>query len=294
MIIDGKKISQEIFAEIAAQVKVLQAAGLRAPHLVAVLVGHDGASETYVAAKMRACDRCGFTSTTVRLDDNTSQEQLLAVINDLNNDNSVDGFIVQLPLPAHIDEHRIIEAINPDKDVDGFHPVNVGRLSLGIPGMVSATPQGIMTLIERYDIPTKGRHAVVVGRSNIVGRPVATLLSHKSLPGNCTVTLCHSGTPDLSHYTRQADILITAVGRPGMITADMVKPGVVIFDVGITRVADPTAHSGYRLHGDIDFDSVAPLCGAITPVPGGVGPMTIASLMQNTLKAYKLATPVAP
>lgn len=287
MLIDGNHISRQVIDGIAAAVADITREGLRTPHLVAVLVGDDPASTTYVAAKMRAADRCGFRSTTVRLAADVSETELLRRIDALNRDDDVDGFIVQLPLPPHISEKSVLEAIDPAKDVDGFSPVNVGRLTLGMPCMVGATPQGILTLIERYGIPTAGRHCVVVGRSNIVGRPVATLLSQKASPGNCTVTLCHSATPDVARFTREADILVTAIGQPGIITADMVKPGAVVFDVGITRVPSTSAPGGYHLVGDVDFDGVAPRCAAITPVPGGVGPMTIASLMQNTLKAYK-------
>ena len=285
-LIDGRDISQQIFAEIATQVKAMAQAGKTTPHLVAVLVGHDGASETYVAAKMRACERCGIRGTTLRFEDSVTEDQLVGAIQSLNNDPDVDGFIVQLPLPAHINEQRVIQAIDFRKDVDGFHPMNVGRMAIGLPCFVTATPQGILTLLDRYNIATDGRHCVVVGRSNIVGKPVAALLMQKSQPGNCTVTVCHSATPDLGRFTRTADILITAVGQPRLITADMVKPGAAIFDVGITRQPDPTSPSGWKLCGDVDFDNVAPLCSFITPVPGGVGPMSVASLMQNTLKAH--------
>ncbi|MBO6250958.1 MAG: bifunctional 5,10-methylene-tetrahydrofolate dehydrogenase/5,10-methylene-tetrahydrofolate cyclohydrolase [Muribaculaceae bacterium] len=286
-LIDGKHISEQIIGEIAREVDTLARAGRRPPHLVAVLVGHDGASEGYVAAKMRACARCGFRSTTLRLEGDVTQQQLLDTVARLNADDTVDGFIVQLPLPPHIDEQLIIEAIDYRKDVDGFHPVNVGRVALGLPGFVAATPQGIITLMERYGIATAGRRCVVVGRSNIVGKPVASLLMRKAQPGNCTVTICHSATPHLEQFTRQADILITAVGQPGLVTAGMVRPGVAVFDVGITRVPSSSTPSGWHLLGDVDFDSVAPLCSFITPIPGGVGPMTIASLMQNTLRAYQ-------
>ena len=287
-LIDGRDISQQIFAEIATQVKVMAQAGKTTPHLVAVLVGHDGASETYVAAKMRACERCGIRGTTLRFEDSVTEDQLVGAIQSINNDPDVDGFIVQLPLPAHINEQRVIQAIDFRKDVDGFHPMNVGRMAIGLPCFVTATPQGILTLLDRYNIATDGRHCVVVGRSNIVGKPVAALLMQKSQPGNCTVTVCHSATPDLGRFTRTADILITAVGQPRLITADMVKPGAAIFDVGITRQPDPTSPGGWKLCGDVDFDSVAPLCSFITPVPGGVGPMSVASLMQNTLKAHNM------
>lgn len=286
-IIDGKKIGQEIRAEIAAQVADMVAAGKRAPHLAAVIVGHDGGSEAYVANKIKACRECGFESTTVRLDESVSQDQLLQVVNDLNNNPEIDGFIVQLPLPRHIDENRIIEAIDPSKDVDGFHPVNIGRMAIGLPCFVSATPAGIMELLSRSGIDPAGKECVVLGRSNIVGKPVATLLMQKARPGNATVTVCHSATPDLASHTRRADILISAMGKPGFVTADMVKPGAVVIDVGTTRIADPTAKNGSRIAGDVDFEGVAPKCAAITPVPGGVGPMTIVALLQNTLKAAR-------
>lgn len=286
-LIDGKKTASDIKKEIAAQVAAMTAAGIRPPHLAAILVGHDGGSETYVAHKVKACEECGFTSTLLRFDDDVTEDTLLAEVDKLNKDKDIDGFIVQLPLPGHIDEQRIIEAVDPDKDVDGFHPVNVGRLSIGLPGFKSATPAGIVELIRRYGIPTRGRHVVVIGRSNIVGKPIASLLMQKSVPGDATVTVCHSATTDLPHITRQADILIAAIGRPGFVTADMVKEGATVIDVGTTRVPDPSRKSGFRLCGDVDFDSVAPKCEFITPVPGGVGPMTIVSLMLNTLEAAR-------
>jgi len=285
VLIDGRQAQAEILENIRSQVERGVAAGRRRPHLVAVLVGHDGASETYVAGKVRACERCGFTSAVVRHDDSVTQDELLATIARLNSDPTVDGFIVQLPLPAHIDEYAIITAIDYRKDVDGFHPENTGRLSIGAPCFKSATPMGIQLLLERYEIVTEGMHCVVVGRSNIVGKPVATMMMQKSSPGNCTVTVCHSATRNLADYTRHADILITAVGQPGLITADMVKEGAVVMDVGITRQPSTTTKSGWKLMGDVDFDNVAPHCSYITPVPGGVGPMTIASLMYNTLMA---------
>lgn len=284
-LLNGRELSLTVLTEIAAGVRQLIAAGCRAPHLVAVLVGNDLASETYVAGKMRACEQCGFRSTTLRFGNDVTQTELLAAIAALNADDEVDGFIVQLPLPPHIAEQAVIEAIDPRKDVDGFHPMNVGRLSIGLPCFVGATPLGLITLLDRYGIDTTGKHCVVVGRSNIVGKPAAMLLMQKSNPGNCTVTVCHSATPDLARYTRMADILITAVGQPGLITSSMVSEGVVVLDVGITRQPCATARSGYRLVGDVDFDDVAPHCAAITPVPGGVGPMTIASLMRNTYLA---------
>lgn len=286
-LIDGKKISAEIKAEIAAEVAQMVAEGKKRPHLAAVLVGHDGGSETYVANKVKSCGECGFKSTLIRYEDDVTEEQLLQTVADLNADPDVDGFIVQLPLPKHISEQKVIEAIDYRKDVDGFHPVNVGRMSLGLPCFVSATPAGILDLLERSGIETKGKHCVVLGRSNIVGRPVANLLMHKANPGNCTVTVCHSATPDIPSITRQADIIIAAMGVPGFVKADMVKEGAVVIDVGTTRVPDATRKSGFRLSGDVDFENVAPKCSHITPVPGGVGPMTIVSLMKNTLCAAK-------
>lgn len=284
-LIDGKKVADEIKAEIAAEVAERVARGERRPHLAAVLVGHDGGSETYVAHKVKACGQCGFESTLIRREDDVTEEELLDIVARLNEDPSVDGYIVQLPLPKHIDEQRIIEAIDPKKDVDGFHPVNVGRMSIGLPCFVSATPAGIMELLKRYGVDTRGKHCVVLGRSNIVGKPVASLMMQKAVPGNATVTVCHSATPDLKEHCRRADIIIAALGQPGFVTADMVKPGAVIIDVGTTRVVDSSKKSGFRLSGDVDFDNVAPLCSYITPVPGGVGPMTICSLMRNTLLA---------
>lgn len=284
-LIDGKKVADEIKAEIAAEVAERVARGERRPHLAAVLVGHDGGSETYVAHKVKACGQCGFESTLIRREDDVTEEELLDIVARLNEDPSVDGYIVQLPLPKHIDEQRIIEAIDPKKDVDGFHPVNVGRMSIGLPCFVSATPAGIMELLKRYGVDTRGKHCVVLGRSNIVGKPVSSLMMQKAVPGNATVTVCHSATPDLKEHCRRADIIIAALGQPGFVTADMVKPGAVIIDVGTTRVADSSKKSGFRLSGDVDFDNVAPLCSYITPVPGGVGPMTICSLMRNTLLA---------
>ena len=286
-LIDGKATAEQIKGEIAAEVAALKAEGKRAPHLAAILVGHDGGSETYVANKVKACERCGFDSTLLRFPDSITEQEMLDEIDKLNNDPNVDGFIVQLPLPRHIDEQKITEAILPEKDVDGFHPVNVGRMSIGLPCFRSATPAGIMALLSRYGIETSGKHAVILGRSNIVGKPMATLLMQKTEPGNCTVTVCHSRTPDIKSVCREADILIAAMGQPGFVTADMVKPGAVVIDVGTTRVPDATRKSGFRLSGDVDFENVAPLCSFITPVPGGVGPMTICSLMSNTLQAYR-------
>lgn len=284
-LIDGKKVADEIKQEIAATVEKMVAEGKKRPHLAAILVGHDGGSETYVAHKVRACEQCGFTSTLIRMEDNATEAELLEAVERLNNDPDVDGFIVQLPLPKHISEQKVIEAIDYRKDVDGFHPINVGRMSIGLPCYLSATPAGIIDLLARYDIPTKGKHCVVLGRSNIVGKPVASLMMQKHIPGDATVTVCHSATVNLKEICREADIIIAALGQPGFVTSDMVKPGAVIIDVGTTRVPDATRKSGFRLRGDVDFDNVAPLCSYITPVPGGVGPMTICSLMKNTLLA---------
>lgn len=286
-LIDGKKTANDIKLEIAAEVAEMVKQGRRAPHLVAILVGHDGGSETYVANKVKACEMCGFKSTLLRFDEAITEAQLLDEIRKLNEDDSVDGFIVQLPLPRHIDEQRVTEAIDPAKDVDGFHPINVGRMSIGLPCFKSATPSGIIDLIDRYGIETRGKHAVVLGRSNIVGKPIASLLLQKAQPGNCTVTVCHSATPDIASITRQADIIIAALGSPAFLKEDMVKEGAVVIDVGTTRVPDASRKSGFRLCGDVDFERVAPKCSYITPVPGGVGPMTICSLMKNTLQARK-------
>ncbi|MBP3535401.1 MAG: bifunctional methylenetetrahydrofolate dehydrogenase/methenyltetrahydrofolate cyclohydrolase FolD [Muribaculaceae bacterium] len=284
-IIDGKATAAAIKKEIAAEVEARVARGEKRPHLAAVLVGHDGGSETYVAHKVKACEECGFESTLIRREDDITQQELLDIVAQLNADPDIDGYIVQLPLPRHIDEQASIMVVDPDKDVDGFHPVNVGRMSLGLPCFLSATPAGIIELLRRYNIPTRGKHCVVLGRSNIVGKPVAALMMQKADPGNATVTVCHSATPDIKEVCRTADIIIAALGQPGFVTADMVKPGAVIIDVGTTRVPDSTKKSGFRLSGDVDFANVAPLCSAITPVPGGVGPMTICSLMRNTLLA---------
>lgn len=287
ILIDGKATAVAIKQEIAAEVRQMLAEGKRAPHLAAVLVGHDGGSETYVANKVKACEECGFKSTLIRREADVTEAELLEVVRQLNEDTSVDGFIVQLPLPKHIDAQKVIEAIDYRKDVDGFHPVNVGRMNIGLPCFVSATPMGIMDLLDRYHIETKGKHCVVLGRSNIVGKPVATLLMQKATPGNATVTVCHSASENLKEICRTADIIIAAIGQPEFVTADMVKPGATVIDVGTTRVPDATRKSGFRLKGDVAFDDVAPLCSYITPVPGGVGPMTICSLMKNTLKAGK-------
>lgn len=289
-LIDGKQTAADIKQEIAAEVAAITAGGKRAPHLAAILVGHDGGSETYVAAKIKACADCGFKSSLIRFEDNVTEEQLLQAIQQLNFDPGVDGFIVQLPLPKHIDEQRVIEAVDPSKDVDGFHPVNVGLLQIGLPGFVSATPAGIVELLRRYNVDTDGKHCVIIGRSNIVGKPMAALMMRKANPGNCTVTVCHSATKNLKDIVRQGDIVIAALGRPGFVTADMVKDGATVIDVGTTRVPDATKKNGWRLSGDVDFANVAPKCRFITPVPGGVGPMTIASLMLNTLQAYKTRT----
>ncbi len=288
-IIDGKATSAAIKAEIAEKVARRVAEGKRAPHLAAILVGHDGGSETYVANKIKACAECGFRSSLIRLESTEESPLdpavLMAEIAKLNADPEVDGFIVQLPLPRHIDEQAVIEAIVPEKDVDGFHPVNVGKQSVGLPCFHSATPAGIVELLKRYDITTRGKRVVIVGRSNIVGKPLAAMLMQKGAQGDATVTVCHSATPDLASVTRQADILVAALGRPGFITADMVADGATVIDVGTTRVPDATRKSGFRLSGDVDYEAVAPKCSAITPVPGGVGPMTIVSLMLNTLQA---------
>ncbi len=286
-IIDGKKVADQIKMEIGAEVEKMVADGQKRPHLAAILVGHDGGSETYVAHKVKACEQCGFTSTLIRFEDDVTEQKLLEAIDSLNKDNDVDGFIVQLPLPKHIDEQKVIEAIDPKKDVDGFHPINVGRMSIGLPCYMSATPAGIIELLARYEVPTKGKRCVVLGRSNIVGKPVATLMMQKHNPGDATVTVCHSATKDIKEICREADIIIAALGQPGFVKADMVKDGVAIIDVGTTRVPDSSKKSGFRLSGDVDFEAVAPKCSFITPVPGGVGPMTICSLMKNTLLAAK-------
>lgn len=286
-IIDGKKTAQDIKKEIAAEVAAMVEAGQRPPHLAAILVGNDGGSETYVANKVKACEDCGFGSSTLRFDDTITEDQLIAEIQRLNEDSNVDGFIVQLPLPKHINEERVIEAIDYHKDVDGFQPINVGRLSIGLPCFKSATPSGIIELLDRYGIETKGKHAVVIGRSNIVGKPIAMLLMQKAQPGDCTVTVCHSSTKNLKEICLQADIVIAALGRPEFVKEDMIKPGAVVIDVGTTRVPDASRPSGYRLCGDVDYANVAEKCSFITPVPGGVGPMTICSLMKNTLLARK-------
>ena len=285
-IIDGKATAAEIKAEIAAEVQNIVAQGGKRPHLAAILVGHDGGSETYVRNKVQACEQCGFLSTLIRYEADVTEAELLRCIEKLNHDVTVDGFIVQLPLPPHIDEQKIIMAIDYRKDVDGFHPINVGRMAIGLPCFVSATPLGIMTLLRRYQIKTSGKKCVVLGRSNIVGKPMAQLMAQKAY-GDATVTICHSHTQDIAVECRQADVIIAAIGQPGFVTGDMVKEGAVVIDVGTTRVADATRKSGFRLSGDVCFDAVAPKCSYITPVPGGVGPMTICSLMTNTLAASK-------
>ena len=286
-LIDGKSVAAQIKREIATEVNEIVSNGGKRPHLAAILVGHDGGSETYVAAKVKACEECGFTSTLIRYEADVTEEVLLAKVEELNNDADIDGFIVQLPLPKHIDEQKVTEAIDYRKDVDGFHPVNAGRLAIGLPCFLSATPNGIMELLRRYNIDTKGKKCVVLGRSNIVGKPMASLMMQKSIPGDATVTVCHSHTQNIADECRQADIIIAALGQPHFLKADMVKEGAVVIDVGTTRVPDETRKSGFRLCGDVDFENVAPKCSFITPVPGGVGPMTIVSLMKNTLLAGK-------
>ncbi len=287
-ILNGKEASQAIKDALKLDMAQLAVSGKPLPHLVAILVGNKGASETYVASKVKACEEVGFKSTLMRMEENTSAFKLLDVIRNLNNDPEVDGILVQLPLPAHISAEEVINTIEPNKDVDGFHPNNVGRMVLGQPTFIPATPYGIMLLLEYYKIETKGKHAVVVGRSNIVGRPMSILLSGNGNPGNCTVTICHSHTRNIKELCLSADIIIAAIGRPNFITADMVKEGAVVIDVGITRVADDSKKSGYRIAGDVDFKTVSPKCSFITPVPGGVGPMTIAALMKNTFRACAL------
>ncbi len=287
ILIDGKKTSLELQEEIAKEVKQLISEGKKQPHLAAILVGDDPASQTYVTSKVKACDRVGFKSTLIKMEAYTSEQKLLEKIKELNSNDDIDGYIVQLPLPKHINEQKIIEAIKPSKDVDGFHPVNVGRLVLNLPTYVSATPYGIVHLLERYQIPTEGKHCVVIGRSHIVGSPMSILMAKNTNLGNCTVTLCHSKTNNLKEHTLQADIIIAAIGRPNFVTADMVKQGAVVIDVGINRIDDNSTPKGYQLVGDVKFDEVSKKASYITPVPGGVGPMTIASLLQNTLKASK-------
>ncbi len=287
-LIDGKATAAQIKNEIKLEVEQMVERGERRPHLAAILVGHDGGSETYVRNKVLACEACGFQSTLIRFEDDITEQTLLDEIQRLNADPTVDGFIVQLPLPRHIDEQKVTEAVAPKKDVDGFHPINVGRMSIGLPAFVSATPLGILTLLRRYGIATSGKKCVILGRSNIVGKPMAQLMMQKN-GGDATVTVCHSRSIQLEEECQEADIIIAAIGRPAFLKAHMVKPGVVVIDVGTTRVPDATKKSGFRLQGDVDFNEVAPKCSFITPVPGGVGPMTIAMLMQNTLAAYKKA-----
>ena len=284
-LIDGKATAAEIKEEIAEEVKQLVEKGGKKPHLAAILVGHDGASETYVAGKEKACQFVGFNSTVIRFEDTISEEELLEKVAELNNNDDVDGIIVQLPLPKHINEQKVIEFIKPEKDVDGFHPVSVGRMVIGLPAFVSATPAGILELLKRYNIQTSGKSCVVIGRSNIVGKPMSILLSQKADFGDATVTLCHSRTPNLKEVSAQADLIVAALGRAEFLTADMVKEGAVVIDVGITRVKSDKTKSGWKLLGDVKFDEVAPKCSFITPVPGGVGPMTIVSLLKNTLTA---------
>ena len=286
-IIDGKLISGQVKAELKQEVEAIRAAGGKIPHLAAILIGDNGASKTYVASKIRSCEEIGFTSSLVRRDASATEEEVLAIIDTLNRDADIDGFIVQLPLPGHINVDKVIEAIDPRKDVDGFHPINVGRMAKGLPAYISATPFGVLELIKRYQIETSGKHCVVVGRSQIVGLPMSLLMERNDYPGNCTVTLAHSKTRNIKEICLQADILIAALGKPGFITADMVKEGAVVIDVGLTRVEDPSKKSGFALKGDVAFDEVAPKASYITPVPGGVGLMTVAALMHNTLLASK-------
>jgi len=285
-LIDGKQTAANIKAEIKAEVEDIVARGGKRPHLAAILVGHDGGSETYVRNKVLACEACGFESTLIRFEEDVTETELLSTVERLNRDENVDGFIVQLPLPRHISEQKVIEAIDYRKDVDGFHPINVGRMAIGLPCYISATPKGILELLKRYEIPTSGKKCVILGRSNIVGKPMAQLMMQKQY-GDSTVTVCHSRSKTLKQECQQADIIIAAIGQPAFLKADMVKPGAVVIDVGTTRVPDATRKSGFRLCGDVDFENVAPLCSYITPVPGGVGPMTICMLMLNTLAAGK-------
>lgn len=284
-ILDGKKSAQAVKDKIKVDVAQLSIEGKKIPHLAAILVGKNGASETYVAAKVKACAEVGIKSTFVHLEEDISENKLLDKIQELNNDPDVDGILVQLPLPKHISDEQVINAIDPGKDVDGFHPVNIGKMVQGLPTFVPATPHGIMLMLQYYKIETKGMHAVVIGRSNIVGRPMSILLSSNAEPGNCTVTVCHSQTKNMKEICRQADLLVAALGKPGFVTEDMVKEGAIVIDVGITRITDSAKKTGYRLQGDVDFEKVAPKCSWITPVPGGVGPMTIAALLKNTYRS---------
>lgn len=287
-LLDGKKTAADIREELAKAVQLRKKEGRKIPHLAAILVGNDGGSLTYVNAKVKSCEDIGFESTLIRYDETITEQALLDKIHELNNDDNIDGFIVQLPLPKHIDELKVTQAVDPRKDVDGFHPQNLGNMVLNLPGFLPATPAGIVELIRRNNIETAGKHCVVIGRSHIVGSPMSILLARNENPGNCTVTLTHSRTKNLVEICQQADIIVAAIGRPGYVTAEMVREGAVVIDVGTTRVEDPTRERGWRLRGDVDFDNVAPKCSYITPVPGGVGPMTIASLMINTLKAVEL------
>lgn len=289
-ILDGKIVSQSVKDDIKARTIAFKSSGNRSPHLAAILVGNDGASETYVASKVKNCEEVGFKSSLIRFEGSITEAELIAAIEKLNKDNEIDGILVQLPLPSQIDEAKIISVINPDKDVDGFHPVSVGKMVQGLPTFIPATPYGIMLMLEHYKIETSGKHAVIIGRSNIVGRPMSILLSRNTYPGNCTVTVCHSRTKNLKEICQQADIIVAALGIAEFLKADMVKEGAVVIDVGITRVADATRKSGYALKGDVDFAAVAPLCSYITPVPGGVGLMTIAALLMNTFTAAALKT----
>lgn len=286
-ILDGKALSIQIKEQIKAEVETIKARGGKVPHLAAVLVGNDGGSETYVGHKVKACEYVGFNSTLVRRDENTTEAELLQIVNDLNQNPDVDGFIVQLPLPKHINGEKVLQAVDPKKDVDGFHPINVGRMMQGLDAYLPATPYGILQLLEHYRIETTGKHCVVIGRSNIVGSPMSVLLARNAYPGNCTVTLCHSKTHNLREFTMNADIIIAAIGKPGFLKADMVKDGAVVIDVGTTRVDDATKKAGWRLSGDVDYEAVSAKCSYITPVPGGVGPLTVTSLLMNTLRAAK-------
>lgn len=290
ILLDGKIASRAIKEKLLAATGQIKASGKRAPHLAAILVGTNGASETYVASKVKNCEETGFESTLIRLEEQVTESELLHQINQLNQNPGIDGILVQLPLPKHINESVIIQAIHPDKDVDGFHPISAGKLVQGLPTFIPATPYGILLMLEHFQLSTKGKHAVVIGRSNIVGRPMSILLSSNIPYGNCTVTLCHSHTPNLAEICLQADILVAALGKPEFVKASMVKPGAIVIDVGITRVTDATAKNGFRIKGDVAFEEVAPLCEAITPVPGGVGLMTIAGLLKNTLQAYQQHT----
>jgi methylenetetrahydrofolate dehydrogenase (NADP+)/methenyltetrahydrofolate cyclohydrolase len=287
-ILDGKKVSQAVKDQLKIDVAQLFTEGKKVPHLAAILVGNDGASETYVASKVKSCEEVGFISTLIRYDADISEHLVLEKIHELNDDPDVDGILVQLPLPKQISDEHVINTINPDKDVDGFHPVSVGRMVQGLPTFIPATPHGIMLMLEHYKINTAGMHAVVIGRSNIVGRPMSILLSENKNPGNCTVTLCHSKTKNIAELCRKADIIVAALGRPGFVTEDWVKDGAIVIDVGITRVADASKKSGFRLRGDVDYENVAPKCSWITPVPGGVGPMTIAALLNNTFRSCQM------